>query len=81
MSRLLSYDEGNKEAFSGFLGSVRGALSPIEYGAALGPLKPAFEVLMNYDLFRDKYIIPPYYIFQNEKQNMYSALHLKFFIG
>jgi len=60
VSRLLSYSDGNKEAFSGFMGSASSALIPVEDGSVMGPLKPALEVMNNKDTFRNKYIVPPY---------------------
>jgi hypothetical protein len=60
VDRLMSMGfYGNEKAFEGYLGSVGKSVIPIDQNVLI-PIAPAVaENIMNYDLFRDKAIVPP----------------------
>jgi hypothetical protein len=58
--RAIQYARGDEKAFEGWAGSVLKATTPVDEGAMLGPFKAFGEALANYDIFRDKPIVPPY---------------------
>jgi hypothetical protein len=51
---------GNEKALEGALGSLFKSFSPADESAMLGPFRALVETMTNYDLFRDKPIVPAY---------------------
>ena len=51
---------GDENAFEGFIGSSYKSLLPFDEASLLGSFKPLVEAGMNYDMFRDRNVIPFY---------------------
>jgi hypothetical protein len=51
---------GDTKAFDGYAGSLLRGVSPVDEGLLAGPFRPVIEILANRDLFRDRYIVPPW---------------------
>lgn len=51
---------GNEDAFDGYAGSVARSTLPVDEGALAGPGRAIFESVSNWDVFREKHIIPPH---------------------
>jgi hypothetical protein len=60
ISRGIHYARGDKYAYDDWMKSVVGAAMPVDRGALMGPLKSLGELIANYDLHKDKHIIPPW---------------------
>ncbi|WP_299528958.1 LPD38 domain-containing protein [Ulvibacterium sp.] len=60
LDRAYSKVKGNDDAFDGAWVSAFKAMMPFDEAAMLGSLKPLVEVSTNYDMFRDREIVPYY---------------------
>ena len=58
--RAFAAADGHENAFDGYGGSVARAMVPVDEQALAGPFRSIVEGMVNYDLFRDRYIVPPY---------------------
>ena len=56
--RTLDYALGNKDAFSGHAKQIFETLMPVDEAALVGPFQVFVQAATNYDLFRQKHIVP-----------------------
>lgn len=59
-SRGIDYLRGDEHAFDGWLRSMTGALAPLDERALAGPFVTYMEAWMGKDMFRDRFIVPPW---------------------
>lgn len=50
----------NKNAFQGYGGTVIQSVMPLDESSMFGPFRPIYEGISNYDVFRQKNIVPTY---------------------
>lgn len=58
VERMFDFVRGDENAFDGAAGSVANVVSPISLSNIGGPLTALIQAATNYDLFRDKRIVP-----------------------
>lgn len=51
---------GDDKAFEGYAGALARSFIPVDEAALAGPFKGIIESFANYDMFRNKNIVPPY---------------------